>query len=53
MCRIHNNDILPENKYKLMEDFIFYLLEIKNTIRTKIYMIDIAKKLIIKNNEIK
>ena len=35
MCRIHNNDILPENKYKLMEDFIFYLLEIKNTIRYK------------------
>lgn len=52
MCKIHNKDILSENKYKLMEDFIFYLLEIKNTIRTKIYMIDIAKKLIIKNNEI-
>ena len=52
MCIIHNKDILPVNKYKLMEDFIFYLLEIQNTIRTKIYMIDIAKKLIMKNIEI-
>ena len=52
MCNIHNKDILPEINYKLMEDFIFYLLEVQNTIRTKIYMIDIAKKLLIKYPEI-
>lgn len=52
MCRIHNKEVLSENKYKLMEDFIFYLLEIQNTIRTKIYMIDIAKKIIMKDPKI-
>lgn len=52
MCRIHNKEVLPVNKYKLIEDFIFYLLEVQNKIKTKIYMIDIAKKLIIKNQEI-
>ena len=52
MCRIHNKNILPVNKYKLIEDFIFYLLEVQNKIKTKIFMIDIAKELLIKNPEI-
>ena len=47
-CNLHNKHILQKNKFNLIEDFIFYLLETKNTIRTKIYMIDIGKKLILK-----
>ena len=52
MCKIHNKETIQSDKYNLMEDFIFYLLEVQNTIRTKIYMIDIAKKLLIKYPEI-
>ena len=35
-----------------MCDIIFYILETVNTWKTKIYMLDIAKKLIIKNPDI-
>ena len=53
VCYIHNKDILPKTKYKLICDFIFYSIETSNTIKTKIYMLDIAKKLIIKFPKIK
>lgn len=52
MCYTHNKEILPKIKYNLIEDFIFYLLETANSIKTKIYMIDIGKKLILKNSNI-
>ncbi len=53
MCKIHNKETIQSDKYNLIEDFIFYLLETQNTIKTKIYMIDIAKKLILNNPSIK
>ena len=52
MCYTHNKEILPKNKYNLIEDFVFYLLETANSIKTKIYMVDIGKKLILTNSNI-
>jgi len=52
-CYQHNKEVLPREKYDLLCDYIYWLLEPNNTFRTKIYMIDIAKKLCIKYPEIK
>ena len=52
-CNLHNRSLLPKEKYELMADFMFYLLETSNLWRTKLYMIDIAKKILIQNPEIK
>ena len=51
-CNLHNKQLLPKDKYPLMCDFIFYLLQASNLWRTKLYMIDIAKKLIIQEPNI-
>jgi len=51
-CNLHNRNLLPKEKYNLMSDFMFYLLETPNLWRTKLYMIDIAKKLLIQFPEI-
>ena len=52
-CYTHNKDVLPKDKYKLMCDYIYYLLETFSTNRTKLYMIDSGKKLCIKYPELK
>ena len=51
-CNLHNRSLLPRDKYALMGDFMFYLLETSNLWKTKLYMIDIAKKLLIDHPEI-
>lgn len=48
MCSIHNKNILNENLYSLMEKYIYLILSLKNCWLTKIYLIDIGKKIIIK-----
>ena len=51
-CTIHNKNYLPKNKYSLMSDYLYWLLETSNARITKIYMIDIGKKLMIQYPEI-
>ena len=51
-CYHHNKEILKENKYDLFNDYILWLMETGNTLKTKFIMIDLAKKLLIKNPEI-
>jgi hypothetical protein len=48
-CYIHNKEILPKDKYELMVDFIHWMLEGNNKCETKLTMIDITKKLLIRN----
>lgn len=47
MCSVHQKP-LPKNKYNLMCDLIYYLIQSNNNISTKIGMIDIGSKLCIK-----
>jgi len=51
-CYHHNKDILKENKYNLFYDYISWLMEAGNSLQTKIIMIDLGKKILIKNPEI-
>jgi len=51
-CYSHNKEILPKDKYELMVDFIYWMLEGNNKCETKLTMIDITKKLLIKYPEI-
>lgn len=51
-CYIHNKEILPKDKYELMVDFIYWMLEGNNKCETKLTMIDITKKLLIQNPDI-
>jgi len=53
MCHIHNKNKLPKNKYKLMCQYILWLFETNDNFRTKYIMIDIAKCLCIKYENIK
>jgi hypothetical protein len=48
-CYSHNKEILPKDKYELMVDFIYWMLEGNNKCETKLTMIDITKKLLIQN----
>ena len=51
-CYIHKKDVLPKDKYELMCNYIYWLFETGNKTLTKIYMIDIGKKLVMKHKEI-
>lgn len=55
MCHIHNKDYLSKKYYNLMEEFVFLTLEQRNTIRIRVNVMDVGKKLIMnkidKNNE--
>jgi len=52
-CKIHNKESLPKEKYALMCDYLYHIIENSNKWNTKIYMIDIAKKILILNPKIK
>ena len=52
LCYIHHKDILSKDKYNVMCNFIYWLLETKTPPRTKISMVDIAKKLCNRHPEI-
>lgn len=53
MCQFHNKEILPKNKYEVLCTYIYHLLMCSNrTWETKIYLIDIAKKLLLKFDDI-
>jgi hypothetical protein len=52
MCSKHHSNILLPDKYKFMSDLIFYIIESANTIKTKIIMLDVSKKLLINHPEI-
>ena len=47
-CSIHSTNILPKEKYSLICDYIFHLFETNGSRRSKLYMIDLAKKILIK-----
>ena len=51
-CYHHNNDILQKEKYDVFLDYIRWLMETGNSLKTKLIMIDLAKKILIKNPEI-
>ena len=47
-CYIHRKNKLSKEKYELIYEFINFLMESSNTHKTKLFMIDIAKKICIK-----
>lgn len=51
MCGVHHKP-LSKDKYDLICDFVYYLIESNNKISTKVGMIDIGKKLCMNNSEI-
>ena len=51
-CKTHGKDVLPENRYEIFYEYLRYILMSANNWRTKNYMIDITKKLLIKYPEI-
>ncbi len=53
MCFQHNKYILKKEYYPLMEKYIYLILSQRNNWLSKIYLLDIGKKLIIKTNNIK
>ena len=52
-CKIHNKNYLTEDKYQLISEYIYSILMTGNKQRTKVLMIDIAKKIVLKNPDIK
>ena len=44
-CKIHGSYILPESMYPIYRDYVNYVLESTNHWATKIYMLDIARKI--------
>ena len=50
LCHIHNKEVLPKDKWAHMCDFIYYIIEAANSVKTKIVMLDIAKRFIIREN---
>ena len=48
-CYQHNKDYLKEEKYSIMEKYIYLILYQKNSWLTKLYLIDLGKKIIIHN----
>ena len=46
-CKGHHKDTLSEDKYPLYYDYMKYLLESTNNWKTKIFMMDLAKQIII------
>ena len=51
-CKTHHKDTLSEDRYPLYHDYMKYLLESTNNWKTKIFMMDLAKQLLIKNTHI-
>ena len=51
-CKTHHKDTLAEDRYPLYNDYMKYLLESTNNWKTKIFMMDLAKQLLIKNDHI-
>ena len=51
-CSIHHKDILPKCKYEIMSIYLFYIIQTNNSWYTKVYLIDIVKKLLIRYPEI-
>ena len=51
-CNIHHSDILPKNKYHIINSYIFFKLIIKCSWYSKIIFIDLARKLLIQYPEI-
>ena len=47
-CHVHNKEVLQENFYPLMERYIYLIMCQKNTFRTKLYLIDLGKKILMK-----
>ena len=46
-CHIHNRDILPKNKYKLFNIYLYHLFTTNYKFSSLLYLIDIGKKIII------
>ena len=51
-CSVHNKKILPKNKYLIMSIYLYYIIQTNNTWYTKVFLIDLVKKLLIKYPEI-
>ena len=51
-CSVHHPDILPKDKYELMNTYIHYMLQVKARWFTKLHFIDMIKKVLIKYPEI-
>lgn len=50
LCTFHNKAILPKDKYEVMTRYMYHLFMCPmKTWETKLYLIDIAKKLLIKH----
>ena len=45
-CRTHCKEVLPESKYQIYADYLGYVLETTNHWNTKVYMLDISRKLL-------
>ena len=52
LCNIHNKDILKSENYGFISDVLYYLIESCNSVKTKIVMLDFAKKMINIDNTI-
>ena len=52
-CRTHHKDILSEERYPLYYDYMKYLLESTNNWKTKVFMMDLAKQLLIRDESIR
>ena len=50
LCHIHNKDVLPKEKWKFMCDLIYYIIEANNSLKTKIIMLDISKRFIMRES---
>lgn len=48
-CYHHNKEILRRDKYSLMVEYIYIILSQNNSWKSKVYLLDIGKKIIIKN----
>ena len=51
-CKTHGSDILPPSMYRVYRDYVNYVLESTNHWTTKIYMLDLARKLACKDTSI-
>jgi len=52
LCTFHNKEILPKDKYEPLCRYIYHLLQCSNrTWETKVYLVDFAKKILIKYSD--
>ena len=47
-CSVHHKELLPKDKYPAMCIYLYYIIQTPNSWYTKVFLIDIAKKLLIK-----